>query len=1182
VASGGVLNGYSINMDGSVTVAANGLFNAYYDTFNEAVTVSANGLFNANDVTISASSSLTVAGGGELDLAGLNLNGPLTNSGTINMTNTGISVANDGSSSYGGLVNKAGGQINLYGSSYVYGSGDFINDGELTVYSVGGYGTYIYVSDFDSSSGTVTNFSGTLELGNFQGTLAGNFYATNGSMIEFFGGNSTNFLTPGTPLVLAGGGQYQFGVGYPFYWTGYLALPTDVIPGLALIGGTLELGTNFQGGAITNLTVNGMTLTNTLPVRGTFNATNCVLYGDFNVASGDTVNVAQSTFYVNPFTIASGVVFNAYSDTFNEPVTVSANGLFNANNGETFNASGSLTVAEGGELDLINGGLTLNSPLTNSGTINMTNGYPYASYISIYNDGSSGFGGLVNESGGQINLYCNYYSGVEGSGGNDYFINDGALTLYAGYPFTISVSDFDTSSGTVTNLAGMLALGNFQGTLAGDFYATNGSVIQFLGGVSTNYLAAGESLVLAGGGQYQFTSGYLEFTDNVIPNLALAGGTLGLGADFQGGAITNLTLNSITVSNTLPVTGTFNATNCTLYGDFNVASGDTVNVAQSTFYVNPFTIASGDVFNTYEDTFNEAVTVAAGGLLTLNGYPYGTEINSGGSLTVDEGGELDLINELALYGSLTNSGTINMTNGYIEIYNDGSSEFGGVVNEAGGQINIYDEGYVYSGISAYYQPHYDYFINDGALILYTGNATVSVVDFDPGSGTATNLAGTLALGNFQDSLAGDYYATNGSVIQFSGGASTNFLTPGTPLSLAGGGQYQFTSGYLELAANVIPGMALMGGTLELGADFQGGAITNLTVNNMTLTNTLPVTGTFTATNGTTIYGNFTVENSGVLSGGGFNIDGSMTVAGGGLLAINFPYEAEIDSDGSLTVEEGGILDLPGALVLYGPLTNSGTINLTNGYIQIENDEVNYYGGLVNETGGQINLYGSSSPYGGYSIYGSGGYDYLINDGALTLYTGTPKIYVSDTFANSGTITAESGTLQLNLVTLQAAGSLNVGLNSASDYGQIAISGNAALTGAFGVHLNNGFVPAAGDSYTVLNYGSFSGNFTGFNLPAVFDQPTASLACQPVFGINSLTLVVQPLIVLPGTNLVLNANGAPGSEVVLLSSTNLAIPVANWTPVVTNTFDNLTGYFSFTNGMGANKPHEFFIFKLPSH
>ncbi len=126
---------------------------------------------------------------------------------------------------------------------------------------------------------------------------------------------------------------------------------------------------------------------------------------------------------------------------------------------------------------------------------------------------------------------------------------------------------------------------------------------------------------------------------------------------------------------------------------------------------------------------------------------------------------------------------------------------------------------------------------------------------------------------------------------------------------------------------------------------------------------------------------------------------------------------------------------------------------------------------------------------------------------------------------------------------------------------------------FSAQANNGFIPAVGDSFTVLTYGSLLGNFSGFNLPAL------PVAFQPVLSSTALTLVVQPLIsLLQGTNLVFNANGTPGSQSVLLSTTNLALPLANWIPVATNTFD-LTAYFSFTNNMLLDEPQEFFIQKL---
>jgi len=136
----------------------------------------------------------------------------------------------------------------------------------------------------------------------------------------------------------------------------------------------------------------------------------------------------------------------------------------------TVNTNGTLTVAGGGEMDLL-ASFGLFGPLTNSGTINMTG-------AGIYNDGGTNYqGGVVNQAGGQINLYGggNYYAyiGVTGTGGQDYFINDGALTASGG--ITVRVSDFDNSGGTVTNLSGTLALGNFVNTLAGNYYAADGN-----------------------------------------------------------------------------------------------------------------------------------------------------------------------------------------------------------------------------------------------------------------------------------------------------------------------------------------------------------------------------------------------------------------------------------------------------------------------------------------------------------------------------------------------------------------------------------------------------------------------------------------------------------------------------------------------------------------------------------
>jgi hypothetical protein len=49
--------------------------------------------------------------------------------------------------------------------------------------------------------------------------------------------------------------------------------------------------------------------------------------------------------------------------------------------------------------------------------------------------------------------------------------------------------------------------------------------------------------------------------------------------------------------------------------------------------------------------------------------------------------------------------------------------------------------------------------------------------------------------------------------------------------------------------------------------------------------------------------------------------------------------------------------------------------------------------------------------------------------------------------------------------------------------------------------------------------------------------------------------------------------------VVLASTNLALPLANWSALTTNTFDG-SGQFHYTNHVSPAKPRQFFIFKLP--
>ena len=65
----------------------------------------------------------------------------------------------------------------------------------------------------------------------------------------------------------------------------------------------------------------------------------------------------------------------------------------------------------------------------------------------------------------------------------------------------------------------------------------------------------------------------------------------------------------------------------------------------------------------------------------------------------------------------------------------------------------------------------------------------------------------------------------------------------------------------------------------------------------------------------------------------------------------------------------------------------------------------------------------------------------------------------------------------------------------------------------------------------------------------------------------------PPIVLSGTG------GAPNGTYYVLTSTNVALPLVNWTRVTTNLFDG-TGGFSATNVVDLNVPQQFFLLQLP--
>ena len=121
----------------------------------------------------------------------------------------------------------------------------------------------------------------------------------------------------------------------------------------------------------------------------------------------------------------------------------------------------------------------------------------------------------------------------------------------------------------------------------------------------------------------------------------------------------------------------------------------------------------------------------------------------------------------------------------------------------------------------------------------------------------------------------------------------------------------------------------------------------------------------------------------------------------------------------------------------------------------------------------------------------------------------------------------------------------------------------------------------GDTFTLFSAGGlgYSNSFSSITLPTSATWDTSQL---PVNGsIRVLTTTAPPAIgavdfsQLANGAITLHAvNGTPGGAASVLSSTNLALPLAQWTTVATGTFDS-DGTYSPTLTVNPAAPQEYY-------
>jgi len=119
-----------------------------------------------------------------------------------------------------------------------------------------------------------------------------------------------------------------------------------------------------------------------------------------------------------------------------------------------------------------------------------------------------------------------------------------------------------------------------------------------------------------------------------------------------------------------------------------------------------------------------------------------------------------------------------------------------------------------------------------------------------------------------------------------------------------------------------------------------------------------------------------------------------------------------------------------------------------------------------------------------------------------------------------------------------------------------------------------------------NMTASSVKFIRFTLSAGTDRSGALQAGQliqeiEVFGISTTPAIPQiTAATATNGNLVFSgSNGVSNGSYHLLTSTNAATPLANWTVLSTNSFD-ANGNFSVTNPVSTTVPQQFYLLRLP--
>jgi len=628
----------------------------------------------------------------------------------------------------------------------------------------------------------------------------------------------------------------------------------------------------------------------------------------------------------------------------------------------------------------------------------------------------------------------------------------------------------------------------------------------------------------------------------------------------------------------------------------------TVPSASSTYY-----IESGSGNDTV--FFNDALTGTSNVNLTTTVSPQAITVsNSAAGYLFTGPGSISGATGLTKYGTNTltiaNSGNNNFSgpialNAGTLVFNNNST-IANTISGGGALVQSGNGTLILSGINSSFTGPVS--VNGGTLSVQNSASLATASATTIASGASLDIANNnVALGYEPITVSGSGVGGNGAIINSSGyglgAVATSFqtVTMAGDTTIGGPGRLDFRStdpnggsdATLSTGGNAYNLTKVTGSILQLASVQIDSTLANINVQAGTLgiQGNMPSLGnpadTLTVAGGALLQFNsvgstmnkvLVLDDGAVVNAtaGSSIYGGAVTLEGNGFFNIGantaLQFTSGIGGTGALSMQTGtGSLTLSGTNTYTGnTLINAGTLFLDDPASLNSSPTINIGSGATIDVTGRNDQ--TLTVIGGQSLIGSGTLNgSLTNLPASTLALGTPTSVGAFTVnynANlNGTTTMKLVATNLTSDLLTVGGNLNYG-------------GTLVVTNVAGTLV-------AGENFQIFNpLGGSSGNFASIVLPPL-NSPflawdTTNLLSSGTLSVVSTEGFVITDFTLSGTNLTIQGiGGTANGSYTLLTSTNVALPLVQWTPLVSNTFDG-NGNFNFTTNIDNSLPQQFYI------